>query len=596
MKFIKQTWRFPAALLMLTALLSSCADSFLDQPTTGALPEEPVATQTGVNALLIGAYGALDGQGPDASALGGGGPWESSPDNWIYGTVAGGIASKGSFGGDQPAIDPIAKFSTDASNGFFNTKWKATYEGINRCNNTILYCVQAEDIPEAQKAVILGEARFLRGHYYFELKKMFNMVPWIDETTEDPKTPNDVDIWPMIEADFQFAYENLPAVQSEFARANKWAAAAYLGKTYLYQHKFTEAKEIFTTVINQGVNSAGVKYDLIPLFRDNFDAATENNAETVFDIQMVANDGTGSISSSNQGGMLNFPYNSPFRCCGFYQPTQDLVNSYKTDPTTGLPDLYNYNDDPVKNDIGVSSDDAFTPDTGTFDPRLDWTVGRRGIPFHDWGDHPGASWVRDQAYGGPYAPKKNIYWQATQDKFADQSSWAPGTAINVHIIRFADVLLMAAEAEAQAGSLPLAMEYVNRVRRRASNPDGFLYEYRDPSNPMDGFDTTTTAADYVISEYTAAQFGSTQDALDAIYFERKLELAMEGHRFFDLVRWGIAEQTLNDYFAYQGSITTDVRGGKFIPGRSEYYPIPQAQIDLSVDETGEPTLTQNPNY
>src|SRR5690606_24392659 len=195
-----------------------------------------------------------------------------------------------------------------------------------------------------------------------------------------------------------------------------------------------------------------------------------------------------------------------------------------------------------------------------------------------------------------YAPKKNIYWQATQDKYADQSSWAPGTALNVHVIRFADVLLMAAEAEAQAGSLTIAMDYVNRVRNRAANPDGFLYEYRDPEKPLDGFDVTTPAADYEISEYTSAQFGSIQDALDAIYFERKSELAMEGHRFFDLVRWGIAAETLNAYFAYQGNLTTDVRGGQFIPGRSEYYPIPQAQIDLSVDATGQPTLIQNPNY
>lgn len=596
MKILKQTWRLPAAVLILITLLTSCADSFLDQPTNGALPEQDVETQTGVDALLIGAYAALDGQGEDVAALGGGGPWEASPDNWIYGAVAGGTASKGSFGGDQPGIDPIAKFSTDASNGFFNTKWKATYEGIARCNNTITYCLLAEDIPEAAKNVILAEARFLRGHFYFDLKKMFNMVPWIDENTEDPKTPNDQDIWPMIEADFQFAYENLPPTQGEFARANKWAAAAYLGKTYLYQDKFAEAKEIFTTVINQGVNSAGEKYDLVPLFKDNFDAATENNAETVFDIQMVANDGTGTIANSNQGMMLNYPYNSPFRCCGFFQPTQDLVNSYKTDPSTGLPDLDNYNTDPVTNDMGVDPDAPYTPYAGTLDPRLDWTAGRRGIPFHDWGDHPGATWVRDQAYGGPYAPKKHIYWQATQDKFADQSSWAPGTALNVHIIRFADVLLMAAEAEAHAGSLTIAMEYVNRVRERAANPEGFLKEYRDPANPMDGFDETTNAANYMISEYTGAQFGSVQDALEAIYFERKLELAMEGHRFFDLVRWGIAEQTLNAYFDYQGSLTTDIRGGRFISGRSEYYPIPQAQIDLSVDATGQPTLIQNPNY
>ena len=582
--------------IVATLLLSSCSDNFLEQPALGALSDDVVATKDGVQKLLLGAYGALDGQQDADNALGGGGPWEAAPDDWVYGTVAGGEASKGSFGGDQPAIDQIVKFISNPSNGFYNTKWKAVYEGIARCNNTLSILQNVEDLTDAERNNIAGQARFLRGHYYFELKKMWNMVPWIDENTEDPKQPNNVDIWPMIEADFQFAYENLPATQGEFGRANKWAAGAYLGKTYLFEKKFSEARDILNTVITSGVNSAGTKYDLIPIFKDNFDAATENNAETVFDIQMVANDGTSTITNSNQGGKLNFPYNSPFRCCGFYQPSQDLMNSYKTDETTGLPYLENYNANPVKNDMGITSTEPFTPYTGSLDPRADWTIGRRGIPYHDWGNHPGMAWVREQTYGGPYAPKKNIYYQATQDIYADQSSWAPGTAINVHIIRFADVLLMGAEAEAQAGSLPTAMQYVNRVRERAANPAGFLKKYLDESDPMGGFDENENAANYNIEPYTAAQFGSQPDALEAIYFERKLELAMEGHRFFDLVRWGIAEQTLNSYFEYQGNITTDVRGGKFIPGKSEYYPIPQAQIDLSIGTDGQPTLTQNPGY
>jgi hypothetical protein len=191
---------------------------------------------------------------------------------------------------------------------------------------------------------------------------------------------------------------------------------------------------------------------------------------------------------------------------------------------------------------------------------------------------------------------KNIYRQATQDLYADQSSWAPGSAINIHIIRFADVLLMAAEAEAQAGSLSQAMAYVNRVRERAANPGGFLKKYKDNDDPLAGFDESQTAANYHIQNYTAAQFGTKEMALKAIYFERKLELAMEGNRFFDLVRWGIAEETLNAYFDYQGKITTDVRGGHFIAGKNDYYPIPQIQIDLSVDASGAPTLKQNPGY
>ena len=571
--------------------LGSCSDDFLEQPALGSLSEDVVANKAGVEKLLVGAYAALDGQG-----LGGGNPWEAASDNWVYGAVAGGLASKGSFGGDQPAIDQIVKFISNPSNGYYNTKWIAAYEGVARTNNVLRVLAKVEDISEAERNNIAGQARFLRGHYYFELKKMFNMVPWIDENTENPKQPNDMDIWPNIEADFQYAFDNLPGTQADFGRANKWAAGAYLGKTYLYQQKFPEASTIFTQVIESGTNSAGEKYDLVAEFKDNFDAETENNAETVFDVQMVANDGTSTIANSNQGGMLNFPYNSPFRCCGFYQPTQNLVNSYKTQESNGLPYLNNYNQDPVKSDMGIAADESFTPYTGSLDPRLDWTVGRRGIPYHDWGHHPGAKWIRDQSYGGAYAPKKNIYWQSTQDLYSDQSSWAPGTAINVHIIRFADVLLMAAEAEAQTGNLELAMQYVNRVRERAANPQGFLKKYIDENSPLTGFNDAENAANYNIGLYTNAEFSSKESALEAIYFERKLELAMEGHRFFDLVRWGIAEETLNAYFDYPGKITTDVRGGKFIPGKSEYYPIPQAQIDLSVDANGEPTLTQNPGY
>src|SRR5690606_16278932 len=130
---------------------------------------------------------------------------------------------------------------------------------------------------------------------------------------------------------------------------------------------------------------------------------------------------------------------------------------------------------------------------------------------------------------------------------------------------------------------------------RAANPAGFTYKYLNPSAPMNGF-SNVPAANYVMGEYSAADMGNTEDGLKAIYFERRLELAMEGHRFFDLVRWGIAESNLNAYFAYQGSLTSDVRGGRFVSGRSEYYPIPLRQIDLSVNAEGVPVLTQNPNY
>ncbi|MDJ1471393.1 RagB/SusD family nutrient uptake outer membrane protein [Xanthocytophaga flava] len=576
-------------------LFYSCGDSFLDKPAQGALSDAQLANRAGLDAVLTGAYAALDGARQDNQNFSGSNAWEAAPDNWVYGSVAGGDAHKGSDGSDQPAIDAIARYLVDPSNGYLNSKWRTLYEGITRANSVLVLVKLAKDITEDEAKSFEGQARFLRGHYYFELRKMFKHVPWIDETTTDFNQPNTEEIWPKIEADFLFAYQNLPATHSQVGRVNKWAAGSYLAKTYLYEKKYNEAKPVFDDVIANGVTSNGLKYGLTDNYEDNFNPAVENNKESIFAIQQVANDGTNMIGNANNGGMLNFPYNSPFRCCGFYQPSQDLVNSFRTS-ATGLPFLDTYNTNAVKSDMGIKSDQAYTPDAGSLDPRLDWTVGRRGIPYLDWGLHPGASWVRDQSYSGPYAPKKNVYWQVTQDKYADQHTWAPGTAINILVIRYADVLLMAAEVEAQLGNLDQAQAYVNQVRARAANPASYVYQYKDNSAPLTGF-STTPAADYNVSQYPAGNFAANGQAyaLKAIYFERKLELAMEGHRFFDLVRWGIAEATLDAYLAYESKITGDLKGGDFTAPQDEYYPIPQRQIDLQM-VNGKSTLTQNDGY
>jgi hypothetical protein len=153
---------------------------------------------------------------------------------------------------------------------------------------------------------------------------------------------------------------------------------------------------------------------------------------------------------------------------------------------------------------------------------------------------------------------------------------------------------MAAEVEAQLGNFAKAETYVNIVRNRADNPDGFVHTYKDPTRPTAGF-TTTPAANYKVSPYPAGAFASKDFALKAIYFERKIELAMEGHRFFDLVRWGIADTELTAYFKYQNTVTTDLRSGKYIKGKNDYYPVPQRQIDLSASG-GSPVLKQNSGY
>lgn len=592
----KSTFILLTVLVLTGQSFYSCKKA-LQQPPLGSVSEELVANKNGVNSLLIGAYAALYGMQGANQSLGGGEAWQGSPSNWVFGSIAGGDASKGSDGSDQPAIDPIANFYSDANNAYYNGKWKALYEGVSRTNNVLKFLAKATDITPEEGKVIAGQARFLRAHFYFEIKKFWNNAPWIDETTTDFNQPVSTELWARITSDFKFAYENLPATQGEIGRVNKWAAGAYLAKSYLYQKKYADAKAVFDVVIPSGITSSGKKYDLNASFEDNFMPSKENNPEEVFTIQMAANADPSGPTSGNNGDMLNFPYGgSPFGCCGFFQPSIDLVNRFRTNETTGLPYLSNYNDYAVKNDMGVGGGTEFIPDQGTLDPRIDWTAGRRGVPYLDWGNYPGAAWIRDQSYGGPYGPKKNIYWQKTAATDADKTTWAPGSAINYLVIRFADVLLQAAECEAQAGSLATAQQYVNRVRARAANKEGWVYKYIDDSNPLGGF-SDVPAANYKVSEYPAGDFASQGQAyaLSAIYYERKIELAMEGHRFFDLVRWGIAEKELNAYFNYQGKITSDVRRGKFTSGRNEYYPIPQRQIDLSI-QGGTKILTQNPGY
>src|SRR5690606_7687280 len=180
------------------------------------------------------------------------------------------------------------------------------------------------------------------------------------------------------------------------------------------------------------------------------------------------------------------------------------------------------------------------------------------------------------------SPKKNVYYESQAGTLTDPSFWTPGlTAINYSIIRFADVLLWAAEAAAEEGQLNDALAYVNRVRNRAANPDGFVKD--EAGNP---------AANYVISPYPA--FASSEEALEAIRFERRIELAMEGHRRFDLVRWGMAVVVLNDFLDYENNFRQYLNGAEFEP-TDIYFPIPQRQIDLQMMD-GESPLKQNDGY
>ncbi|TAH19552.1 MAG: RagB/SusD family nutrient uptake outer membrane protein [Cytophagales bacterium] len=563
-------------------LTYSCKDSFLDVQPIGALSQSVLADKKGAEALLIGAYSLLDGQGA-------GGNWNTSGTNWVYGSVVGGDANKGSDAGDQPDINPMVRYEATPTNSYFDAKWVTIYEGVSRSNGVLRTIAQAKDASAADKTRISAEARFLRAHYHFEAKKMWNNIPFVDENNVDYKLPNDKDAWANIEADLKFAYDNLPGSGLDAGRANKWAAGAMYAKCLLFQKKFTEAKNVLDAVIANGTTPGGVKYALNAKFSEAFTASNRNSAEAVFSIQYSINDGSGAANAA-AGDVLNFPYKggaSPGGCCGFFQPTQELVNSFRVD-ANGLPLVngsYNTPALAVKSDQNLTPANPFTPDAGTLDPRLDWTVGRRGIPYRDWGIYTGSDWVRDQSHGGPYSPIKNTYDKAQEGKYTDGTSWTSGyTANNYSIIRFADVLLWAAEAEVEVGSLERARTLVNQVRTRAANRDGFVKTA-----------SGAPAANYVINNYNSP-WTDKEAARAAVRFERKLELAMEGHRFFDLVRWGIAATALNDYMKVEGAAgRTFLNGATFRAGKSEYFPIPQRQIDLQ-SAGGTSTLKQNPGY
>ncbi len=564
--------------LVITIAGIAACKKFLNPPVKGVYDESQLLNKKGVNGLLVTAYSTLDGL-PDGNTQ------SSGASNWEWGSMAGGDAYKGTEFTDRVDDNPVMRYELTPSNPLVGTKWNGSYDGIGQANNVLKIMAKVTDMTDAEKKQVAGEARFIRAHHHFEAKKMWKNVPYIDETTTDYKGGNATDIWPKIEADFKFAYDNLDEVKPYKGSANKWAAACFLAKVYMFEKKFAEAKVLFTTIIANGKNSQGVKYALTPNYHDNFRVTKENNSETIFAVQ--SSYGDGSTTNGNYDNILNYPHgggSKPGGCCGFFSPSQGFVNAFKTDALgLPMPDTYN-NSNVTSDETFLSTDPGFVIYGGNLDPRLDWSVGRRGVPYLDWGNHPGRDWIRDVTYGGPYSPKKNTYYKADEGSTAGKVGWGfSSNALNYTIMRFADVLLMAAEAEIELGSLTTAKDYINLVRARAA---GFA-----PSN-SGSFSQPAAAASYAtynVGQYLA--FADQAAARKAVRFERLLELGMEGHRFFDLVRWGVAAADINAYLAKESvRRPTTLGGAVFTAGKHEYYPIPSFVISTI------PAIQQNAGY
>lgn len=561
-------------ILVIAGILGACKEDFLDVKPKGSLDQVVLANEKGINYLLIGAYSMLDGV---SSQFG----WEAASSNWVYGDIRGLVGNKGTDAGDQPDINPIQSFSETSTNPYLNVKWRSVYEAVSRCNSVINVTNQALNdgtITQQQADLFLKQAKTLRGWYHFEAWRMWEKIPYVDETTDQNELINTEDVRDKIIADLQEG-TSLPNNMGAVGKFNGTIAKILLAKALMQMKKDYATAKTLLNDAKSGTKADGSAIGLAPTYGEVFDIANRNAIEAVYTVQYSVNDGSGGWNAG-WGEVLNFPYKgggSPGGCCGFFQATQEFVNSFRT--SGGLPLLdYTYNNDPVKSDQGLTPADPFVEDTGPLDPRLDWTVGRRGIPYWDWGEHTGSDWIRDQSYAGPYSPKKQVYKKSQEGQYTEVGNWTSGwTANGYRMIRYADVLLMLAECQIETNELGPARDNINLVRARAANPAGFVKEA----------DGVTNAANYVINQYPASgyPFDTQANARLALQMERKLELGMEGHRFFDLNRWGIAVTEINRALAYEKT-TPWGRGAMYNGGAATFgpedvlYPIPQRQIDL----------------
>ncbi|HSF55695.1 MAG TPA: RagB/SusD family nutrient uptake outer membrane protein [Algoriphagus sp.] len=419
--------------------------------------------------------------------------------------IASDDADKGSVPGDAGFLQDINDFTFDANNTAVNGIWSGYYQGVFRANQVLANVPNIEMDAELQTR-LLGEARFLRAYFYFFLVRTYGDIPLIDrplnpDEYRQPKV-SAAQIYDFIEDDLEFAIANLPE-KSEYSatdlgRATSGAAKAYLAKVHLFQNDFQSAFQLAQEVINSG------EYALYPNYEAIFRREGEHSSESIFEVSTVGLEQGGGASQFNEvQGIRGNPNNG----WGFNNPSNDLIAAYEeNDPRLGATVIFN-------------GDTLSTGEVVKADPNM------------------GA--------GAKFSKKA---WVPERPPIGFGNSGA-----NIRLFRYADLLLIAAEAANELGNSTDALNYLNQVRERARQGNEAILQ-----------DVTTT---------------NQAELRTAIWQERRVELAMEQHRYFDLVRQGQAEEVFNDL------------GINWTPGKHEVFPIPQSEIDISGG-----TLTQNPGY
>lgn len=547
------------SLILCLGLLSACSEDYLNVQPENVISEENIDLES----LIVNAYSGLDyrfntGEFRDLW------PFDHAPSNWAFSDIRSGDAYKGGGGvGDNPgggmhALEIHQVFPS--SDNVYNL-WRAIYFGIFRVNNAIIALEEVSDFPNRE--VRIAELKVLRAHFYFELMKNFGSFAYIDENTpidQVATVPNSFDsefLWSKIEEDLNDAIPVLPETQEDLGRVNKLVAYAYLAKAKLFQEEWSEVIQ-YTDLVLAG------DYRLVEDIERLYSEPGYGNPENVFAIQYSVDDGS-EHGNVNFGDLLNSPdspaddLNHPYlNGDDFHKPSQNIVNAFKVNQD-GLPLLDTYNDS------DLAPRDTETP----VDPRLDHSIGRPGMKWKTW--EPLAqqdNWSRDVATYGLYLRKKNQIDPNSDLRSSGGFPWAKG-ALDHPLIKLSDVILWKAEASIELGDIEMGMTLINQIRERAQNTP----------RVKDFIDDTQDAANYQIELYPTSV---AQDyARQALRMERRLELHNEGHHFYDLVRWGIAEAWIDDYMATESTKRSYYAGADFTGGRDEFLPIPQIEIDAS---------------
>lgn len=558
------------AAIAMSIISTGCNDFLDEQKPQGTLDNEQVLDPAYVDNLIISAYAG----------------WISIEDinssfsMWNYD-----VRSDDAYKGGNGTEDGDVFHALEISQGIMTTNWNISdmwdrlYKVISRANTALAVLVEMDPAGYPLRDRRIAEMKFLRAHGHFLLKRLYKNIPFAIDETMSPEDYNNLENtrytndegWQLIIDDFKFAFDNLPEVQSEVGRPNRAAAAAYLAKTYLYKaYRQDDPKSNQVTSIDRDDLLKVVQYTdpsvmsasgcaLEADFHNNFrpEPIYENGPESIWAMQYSFNDGTNHGNCNWSYGLIvpNIPGVTDGGC-DFYKPSQNLVNAFKTDEN-GHPlfDSFNAKDYDMKTDYA--------------DPRLFLTVGMPGTPYmfnKNFIMDKSATWSRSNGLYGYYVTlKQNV---DPESEFLVKGGWW-GSPMNRIVLRYADILLMRAEALVQLNQgIPEAISIVNSLRNRAAQSVGMIEDYaqlygvRMNIRPYNG-------------SYNQAE------ALKIVKFERRVEMAMESERFFDLVRWGEADQVLNKYYADEADNCAIYATANFTPDKNEYLPIPFSQLSAS---------------